>query len=140
MDNFILIDEQCNSIFFLHVKEDDNKLATYYLFHALENLGMLKDKSTIINIYELGNDSNIEMISLQHQERGHLEQFDLENINDLFKNQCSEHRTLKTIIIEYNRETSSYESTEGNVCLNSFESKKVASIEYMGVKNMPSQQ
>ena len=139
MDNFILIDEQCNSIFFLHVKEDDNKLATYHLFHALENLGMLKNKSTIINIYELGNDDNIEMISLQHQERGQLEQFDLENINDLFMHQCSENRTLKTVIIEFNRETSSYESTEGNVTLNCFDSKKVGFIEYMGIKNIPSE-
>ena len=134
METFILIGNLDSSLFFIHEKSQDNDLqASYHLFYPLEHMGFIPSKDVIVNIFELGTDGNLEMISLQHVDRGSLAEFEIENINEVFKSLCEDN--INCIFLEYERTNKTYRPGMDNINLRLLETKTVKTIDYIMIKN-----
>lgn len=139
MENFVLIGAQQDTLFFLHIKpENYDFYPSYHLFYALEHMDLIKSKNVIVNIFELGISNEIEMISLQHVERNAVSDFDVENLDELFKSLCEGAKNLNCIILEFIKDSNIYNHRLGSINLSHFQNKKVSTVEYIQIKNMVS--
>lgn len=113
MNPFIFLAEQNDTLFFFY-KEDEkpeNNGHIVNLYAALKGMDIVKEEQTVVNIYCLFGDE-LSMFSLQNVKRGEFENFDKQNLEELYFYILASPKASKYICITANEDTYTSELSE----------------------------
>jgi len=133
MEKYILLGAQEDTLFFIHLKDNksDSGLVNYNIYSAALEFGLIKSLNYLVNIFEISDQHEMDMVSIQHNERGSVDQFLLDNLTEIFNNLCIITDNLKTLVIYYNHENDQYSLIQEELNISNYGNKKIKNVDYI---------
>jgi len=138
MDQFILLSEYENTFFIFHEqKVETSKQSLYNVYRAFDHLKLLNDKNSTVLIFNILDDANMDVISIQHKDASLVRNFDKNNLEEVFNSLKQMDSQRKIFVLNYHFDKEMYETLviEGTVSIK--QSMNIANIEYVQYMGQP---
>jgi hypothetical protein len=101
-EQFILLGNIENTLFFYNEVKSANldKLATFEIFNVLKRHNMLDPTNDVLILYQKNLDGTYTCYSLQHNSKLELEDFDRNDLEQVFNNTVTSLTTKEYLVIE----------------------------------------
>lgn len=132
MEQYTLLAEIQNTVFFYHtVQETNNKETTYNIYRALDHIKLLNDTQTAVIVFDVLTEDTMDVIAIQHKESSSLKKFDKENLEQIFNLLKKNDTPRKIFMLNYYIDRETYETNVIDGVLPNITDKKITAIEYV---------
>jgi len=132
MDQYILLAETENTFFILHEQKPESKKEHLYnVYRAFDHLKLLNDKDSTVLIFNLLDDENMDIISIQHKLASVIRSYEKKNMEDVFNSLKHMDSSRQIFVLNYHFEKEMYETVVLNGKLEVNKELKLQNIEYV---------
>ena len=132
MDQYILLAELENTFFILHEqKHESKKEHLYNVFRAFDHLKLLNDKDSTVLIFNLLDDKEMDIISIQYKTASLIRSYDKKNLEDVFNSLQNMDSSRQIFVLNYHFDKEMYETVVLNGMLQINKEFQIQNIEYV---------
>ena len=132
MEQYVLLAEVENTLFFYHANQNHSKKEnSYNLYHALDHIKLLKNNETIVVIFNILTDDTMDVFIIQHKNSISLKQMDKDNLEQIFDYLKIMDTPRNIFMMYYYSDKETYETTVVNGVLPYIKHKRIEAIEYI---------
>jgi hypothetical protein len=132
MEQYVLLAEVENTLFFYHANQPHSKKEnSYNLYQALNHIKLLKNNDTIVVIFSILTDDTMDVFIIQHKNSASLKQMDKDNLEQIFDYLKKMDTPRNIFMMYYYTDKETYETTVINGILPYIKHKQIEAIEYV---------